>query len=145
MVNSYNFSMQRVLELRSNKEKGIMEIFATIQNELLKQKSNLMILINDYENFKSKGSKHTNINELKQNLLYKQSIEEKIELLNEQIYITNQQLEQIRLELVDAQKDRKIMEKLKENDFDTYKENIKVLEQKELDETAILKFNRIMI
>lgn len=143
IVNSYNFSMERVLEVRSNKEKGIMEVFAKVQNELQKQKLILTNLVKDYELFKISGLKGINIYELKQQSLYKQSIEEQIEQINYEIAKTNQQLEQIRSELVTAQKDRKIMEKLKEKDFYNYKENIKALEQKELDEMAILKFNRI--
>lgn len=142
-MNSYNFSMERVLEVRSNKEKGIMEVFAKVQNELQKQKLILTNLVKDYELFKISGLKGINIYELKQQSLYKQSIEEQIEQINYEIAKTNQQLEQIRSELVTAQKDRKIMEKLKEKDFYNYKENIKALEQKELDEMAILKFNRI--
>lgn len=145
IVNSYNFSMERVLELRANKEKTIMERFASVQNELLEYKSMLANLIKEYEDFKIKSLKYINIYELKQQLLYKQSMEEKIKEKNEIIRKIREQREQLRFELIIAQKDRKIMENLREKDFDIYRENINALEQKELDEMAILKFNRIEI
>ena len=142
-VNTYNFSMQRVLELKVNNEKTVMGKFANLQNELYQFKFILTSFINELEAFKVKGQRCTNINELKQQLFYKQNIEEKIKEQNEVINKISIQLEIVRLELVSAQKDRKIMEKLKEKDFIVYQEELKSMEQKELDEIAILKFNRI--
>jgi flagellar FliJ protein len=52
----------------------------------------------------------------------------------------SEELEAMRLELVEAQKDRKIMEKLKERDYTDYQNEVKAVEQKQLDEMAVLKF-----
>lgn len=134
--------MEKILELREAKEKNVMEEFAVSQNELLHQKSILTSLNQKYESAKEKSMKSMDIYDLKWHSLYKQSLEERIEQQEELIKLQNAELEKIRLDLVDAQKERKIMENLKEKDFDLYKENIKSLEQKELDEMAILRFGK---
>jgi flagellar FliJ protein len=139
-MKSYNFSMEKVLEWRENLEKGSMEKFAVIQNELSQEKSILANLQREYETIKEKFLKYKNVNELKQMQLYKQIIEDKIENQIEAINKKSEELEERRLELISAQKDRKIMEKLKEKDYLTYLDNVRATEQKELDEMAVLKF-----
>lgn len=141
-MKSYSFSMERVLEWRENQEKDSMEKFAVVQNELLHEKSLLDKLINEFENLKKKGLSYKSINELRQYELYKQSIEDEIEKQNEIIDKKTIELEEMRLELVAAQEDRKIMEKLKERDFSNYQKEVNAAEQKELDEMAILKFKK---
>ena len=144
-MSTYYFSMERVLELKANKEKNVMEKFATLLNELSHQKTLLITFLKELEGFKVKGQRIIGINGLKQQLLYKQTIEERIMEQNEVIQNISDKLEFVRLELVSAQKERKIMEKLKEKDFNNFQEDLKTMEQKELDEMAILKFNRIEI
>lgn len=136
----YNFSLEKVLELRINKEKSTMENFAAVQNRLRQYNLGLESLIQELDNIKTKTLKTRNINELRVQHLYKQKIDEKIELQNELIDKTSETLEEVRLELVAAQKDRKIMEKLKEKDFTIYMDDMKVVEQKQLDEMAVLKY-----
>lgn len=137
--------MERVLELKANKEKNVMEKFATLLNQLLHHKSLLGTFLKELDGSKVKGQRFIGINGLKQQQLYKQTIEERIKEQNEVIQNINDQLEIVRLELISAQKERKIMEKLKEKDFHNFQEDLKTMEQKELDEMAILKFNRIEI
>lgn len=144
-MSTYYFSMERVLELRTNKEKNILGKFATLLSELSHQKTLLLTFLKELDGSKVKGQRFIGINGLKQQLLYKQTIEERINEQNEVIQNINDQLEIVRLELVSAQKDRKIMEKLKEKDFNIFQEDLKTMEQKELDQMAILKFNRIEI
>lgn len=132
--------MEKVLELRENTEKNIMEEFALIQRDLIKEKMIFSNLNKEYDSLKEAGIGAKDIYSLIHHDLYKRSIEEKIEKQEETIYSKTIELENIRLCLVDAQKDRKIMENLKEKDFNTYVENLKCIEQKELDEIAILRF-----
>src|SRR5690554_4321690 len=132
--------MERVLEWRENLEKDSMEKFAVKQNELAKEKSILDNLKKEYEHTKQKLLKRISIEELRQIQLYKQMLEDKID---NQIQVVNRktiELENVRNELIDAQKERKIMEKLKERDYSNYQEELKAFEQKQLDEMAVLKF-----
>ena len=119
-----------------------MEKFTVTQNELIHEKTILSALTKEYEITKVKGLSYKNINELRQLQLYKQTLEDKIDYQNQVIYKKNKELEEIRLELIAAQKDRKIMEKLKERDYTKYQHEMLAFEQKELDEMAVLKFKR---
>ncbi len=142
-MKSYKFSMESILNLRENKEKNTMENLAKVQNQLETQKAILKDLIMEEKKIKSNGTKFKDIHELRHHNLYKEEIEEKISKQDELIDKTNIKLEEVRRELIEAQKERKIMEKLKEKDMDNYINNMKHLEQKELDEIAVLKYAQL--
>ena len=135
--------MESILNLRENKEKNTMENLAKVQNQLERQKAILKDLIMEEKKIKSNGTKFKDIHELRHHNLYKEEIEEKISKQDELIDKTNIKLEEVRRELIEAQKERKIMEKLKEKDMDNYINNMKHIEQKELDEIAVLKYAQL--
>ena len=54
----------------------------------------------------------------------------------------NTKLDEVRGDLVEARKDRKIMENLKEKDKIRYDKELKDIEQKELDDLTIMKYGR---
>lgn len=142
-IKAYNFSMEKILEWRTDLEKGLMEEFALLQNDLQREKAVLNGLQIQYRNSKESNLKNYNVNELMHQQLYMQNIKEKIEAQTHIIYTKKDKVEETRAKLVLAQKDRKIMEKLKEKDKTEYQENIKYMEQKELDEMAVVRFNRL--
>lgn len=145
-MNSYEFSMEKVLRWREDIEKSNMENLAVIQNQLKHQKSILRNLMEEEEEIKANGPKYKDVNQLKHQHLYIEKIEDKIQEQDGLIQETNEKLEDARLELVEAQKNRKIMEKLKEKDIDAYRHNINSAEQRELDEIAVLKYqNQILL
>lgn len=135
--------MEKILEWRTDIEKTTMEEFATLQNDLQHEKMLLTGLQSQYAKSKENNLTSCNVNELMHQHLYIQTIEEKIEEQTQIIYIKKDLVEESRIELVAAQKDRKIMEKLKEKDENNYLEEVKLMEQKELDEMAVLRFNRL--
>ena len=135
--------MESILNLRENKEKNTMENLAKVQNQLERQKAILKDLIMEEERIKSNCTKFKDIHELRHHNLYKEEIEEKISKQDELIDKTKIKLEEVRRELIEAQKERKIMEKLKEKDMDNYINNMKHIEQKELDEIAVLKYAQL--
>lgn len=135
--------MEKILEWRTDIEKTTMEEFASLQNDLQHEKILLNGLQNQYTKCKEKNLTNCNVNELMHQHLYIQNIEEKIEKQNHIIYTKKDMVEESRIELVAAQKDRKIMEKLKEKDKTNYLEDVKLMEQKELDEMAAIRFSRL--
>lgn len=141
-MQKYNFSMEKILDLRINKEKDEMTIFASLQNELHQQKIALSNLEKEMDKLNRDGFKKVDVNQLRLNNLYKQNLINQMEVQNAIIEETSHELEKQRQELIEAQKDRKIMEKLKEKDFTLYKNNLKAMEQKELDEIAIQRHKR---
>lgn len=135
--------MEKILDLRVNKEKDVMTKFATLQNDLHQQKLVRTNLENEMESLNKEGYQRVDVNQLKFNNLYKQNLENQIDIQNQRIEETSNELEAMRLSLISAQKDRKIMEKLKEKDFTLYKNNLKAMEQKELDEIAIQRHKKM--
>ena len=139
----YSFSMESVLEWRESIEKTSMEKYAAAQYELKHEIQVLEHLNKENEQIKEKSLSCKNIVEIRHLQLYKQTIDERIEAQIEIVEIKKDELEKLRLELIHAQKDRKIMEKLKEKDFSNYNEESKREDQKNLDEIAVLKYKRI--
>lgn len=137
----YKFSMEKILNLREDLEKDKMEKMVTVQNELQVQKEALQQLLDEGEKIDKERKTFSNIQDLKQKSLYKSKIKKEIEKQDEIIATTKKTLEEKRLDLIEAQKDRKIMEKLKEKDYEEYRLNAQIEEQKELDEIAVLKYN----
>ncbi|NLL81341.1 MAG: flagellar export protein FliJ [Tissierellia bacterium] len=139
---AYKFSMEKILDWREDLEKASMERFALTQNELNQEKLKLSNLYKEYESLKERFVKYKSANEIKQYQLYKSDLEKKIELQIQVVEEKTNELEERRLELVDAQKDRKIMEKLKEKDYENYKEKENLEEQKFLDEISVVKYKK---
>lgn len=142
-IKGYEFSMEKILEWRTDIEKMTMEKFASLQNDLLLEKNLLNGLEMQHTKSKENNLRNYNVNELMHQQLYIQAIEEKIEEQTNIIHAKKVLVEESRIELVAAQKERKIMEKLKEKDETNYLEDVKNIEQKELDEIAVLRFNRL--
>jgi flagellar FliJ protein len=139
----YKFSLEKVLEWRVDKEKAAAKEFLLLQKELDYQEATLNNLRLEDEKIKKKILKLSSIQELKRQYLFKQKIEERIEKQIELIEKTKEELEVLRQELLEAQKDRKIMENLKERDYNSYKEELMRIEQKELDEVAVLRYDTV--
>ncbi len=140
---SYKFSMEKILNLREDKEQTVKEHMGLVQTKLHTEKTQLLNIKEEIDGLKKKTYK--GLLEMQSNNLYMENLYEKIQDQNKKIDETKKVLEDVRTELVAAQKDRKIMEKLKEKDFEKYRDRIKKAEQKELDEIAVLKFNALRL
>lgn len=143
-MKSYKFSMESILNLRENEEKDTMENLVKVQNELETQKAILRDLIMAEEDARKNKSKCDDIHQLRHQNLYKEKLEEEIQRQDELIDTISLKFEEARLELIEAQKNRKVMEKLKEKDKEEYIADLRYVEQKELDEMAILKYTQLM-
>lgn len=143
-MKSYKFSMESILNLRENEEKDTMENLVKVQNQLETQKAILRDLIMAEEDARKNKSKCDDIHQLRHQNLYKEKLEEEIQRQDELIDTISLKFEEARLELIEAQKNRKVMEKLKEKDMEEYIADLRYVEQKELDEMAILKYTQLM-
>lgn len=142
-MKTYKFSMEKILSLREDLEKEKMEKMVLVQNELESQRLVLEELLKEEEEIKNSQKQIINIEDLVYKNRYKSMLENKIIKQDENIQNIEEVLNEKREDLIEAQKARKIMEKLKEKDLATYKNKIQLEEQKELDEIAVLKYNNI--
>ena len=142
-MRNYKFSLESVLQIRINKEKEVLEEFVMVQNRLyeeyrkkedLKKKLNLSL---------EASFSNRNVQELMMNNLYKTDLESKIKFQEEIIDRRKIEVEEVRERLQIAQKDKKIMEKLKEKDLENHTLELNKKNQKEMDEFAVLRFKQI--
>jgi flagellar protein FliJ len=137
---NYSFKMEKVLEYRSNMEKTKVEDYAKINILLNKEKEHLDNLESEY-NSKTKKTV-TNVSEMKMQLMYKEKLKKQLNSQKEKVDEISTNLEDARGNLIEARKDRKIMEKLKEKDKEKFDAVAASNEQKELDDISIMKYAR---
>jgi flagellar protein FliJ len=136
----YSFKMEKVLEYRSNMEKTKVEDYANINILLNKEKEHLDNLESEY-NSKTKKTA-TNVSEMKIQLMYKEKLKKQLSSQKKKVDEISTNLEDARGNLIEARKDRKIMEKLKEKDKEKFDAVAASNEQKELDDISIMKYAR---
>lgn len=139
-MENYIFSMEKVLDYREDIEKLRAEEFAKIKLEISGIEKEIAKLNIELKETNEKIFEVQNAYELIQVQLYREALEEKLEIQKLLLSEKKKALEDKRAELTKAQSDRKIMEKLKEKDYSQfmYKKNMK--EQKELDDISVMKF-----
>ena len=139
-MENYISSMEKVLDYREDIEKLKKEEFAKINLEISQLEIEIAKINIELKEINEKIFKIQNANELFQIQLYREALEEKLEIQKLILSEKRKALEDKRVELTKAQADKKIMEKLKERDYSQfmYKKNLK--EQKELDEFSVMKF-----
>ena len=139
-MENYIFSMEKVLDYREDIEKLKREEFAKINLEISQLETEIAKINIELKEINEKIFKIQNANELFQIQLYREALEEKLEIQKLILSEKRKALEDKRVELTKAQADKKIMEKLKERDYSQfmYKKNLK--EQKELDDFSVMKF-----
>lgn len=132
------FKMQNILELRQKLEEQQKTAFRNANAALISEQEKLKDLIvrqAEYER-KFKESQMDSIN-IKDIGFYKKAIDIMKSKVRDQMFAVNKAqkaLEQERIKLNEAIKDRKIQEKLKEHAFEDFKKEIAEQENKEIDQ-----------
>ncbi len=147
MLKKYRFSLQNVLNHRINLEEERERIFALAMQSLMSEQKKL-------EYIEAKITKE--IHELSVVETRSFSSQDFIDYEKYIVFLENKKTEQqkkiceaksvVELErekLIDATKNRKVLERLKEKGMKKYLLDVNRLEQIELDEIAVLKYARI--
>jgi flagellar FliJ protein len=142
----YPFRLQSVLEYRINVEEKIQGEFSTVrryleeQIDILKELvSEREILMNDLRHLQQVPMRADDITN---RLAFVENIQKKETEQKMIVEKAREQVEAKRTELVEAVKNRKVMENLKDKDIEEYQKNMRDLEQKNSDEMSVLKFGR---
>jgi flagellar protein FliJ len=145
-VKKFQFKFETVLKVKEKKEEALKHELMKLQALKIEQKQ-LLARIDEEKNamFREKGSEKergTNIQQL-------QYFERYIAVLHHQIDLTNKKIAELegrvvdkRHEVVEASREKKTFERLKEKHFTGFKKMVIDNEQKQLDEMAISKYNR---
>lgn len=135
---SYSFKMEKILEYRCNVEKTKVEDYAKINILLNKEREHLDNLETEL-NCKTQKTL-TSVNEMKMQLLYREKLKNQLNSQKKKVDEISTKLEDARGNLIEARKDRKIIEKLKEKDKEKYDAESASQQQKELDDITIMKY-----
>ena len=141
-IANYKFSMEKVLDWRSDTEEEKKKNLGQVQQHKDQQETILQRLIGENIKIKNDSLSTNRIDVLRRQHLYKNMIDEKIIHQKNLITKAEKEVEVARFELMEAHKDRKVMEKLKEKEYIFLMEKEKHEEQKQLDEMATLSFGK---
>lgn len=142
----FKFKLQSVLDYRLNIEEKILNEFSELKREEDRQEAILAALLSEKENMIA-GLRNTNSSTLKAEdissiLDYVNHLRERENEQQELIRQAKEATDEKRKALIEAVKNRKVMENLKEKHETEYIQNINATEQKISDEMFILKFGR---
>lgn len=138
----YRFSLQNVLDWRAEQEDEAKLNMIHAKKELEHQEAYLQKLIRENIQLKEKSVLNNRVDSMRQDDLYKRVLNEKIiqqKLIVEQ---ATHDVERAEEQLVKSYQEKKVMEKLKEKDHQSYIDEVNAIEQKDLDEFATITFSR---
>ncbi|MGB9771294.1 MAG: flagellar export protein FliJ [Candidatus Kapaibacteriota bacterium] len=139
MAKKFTYRLESLLNLKSFKVKEIEE---SIQ-KVLYYRYQTEAEIKKNEDYLSSLNKHKNGSfkaiEIQALTYHKECIKEEIKELRQQLTRIDEIENILRMRLVEAMKEEKVLQKLKEKEFETYKVALNKEETKHLDEIAIHK------
>lgn len=140
-MKKYKFSLDNVLNWRELQEEEAKKTFLIYQQAQKEQEE----ILNEYKEasqaMNESTASLTNINKLRQQFVYKNFLDNQIVKQQATVDQYSNETSKKMSVFVDAQKERKIMERLKEKHYDNYLLQEKSEEQKELDEMGTLRFS----
>lgn len=140
------FRFQTVLDFRKNVEEKILGEFSEKKRQLEYEELKLQNLMKEWSTLlgelKKMQNKAVPVGDIARYVAYIDQIKENENRQKIKIAEVSGQLETKRIELLDAVRKTKIMEKLKQRHAKEYKDDERALEQKNSDEMAVLKFGR---
>lgn len=139
---SHKFSMEKILGWRFDLEDEARLQLSNLQDKWNKENLQLQSLIQENIKVKNDNLKNTQIQTLRYNDYYKMVIDEKIVQQKNQMDSTQAQINKAQEQLLDAHKNRRAMEKLKEKELTAAEETMKRLEQMQLDEFATMNYKQ---
>ena len=138
------FRFQTVLDFRKNVEEKILGEFSEKKRQLEFEELKLQNLMKEWTallgELKKMQNKAVPVGDIARYVAYIDQIKENENRQKIKIAEVSGQLETKRIELLDAVRKTKIMEKLKQRHAKEYKDDERALEQKNSDEMAVLKF-----
>ncbi|MEQ8161646.1 MAG: flagellar export protein FliJ, partial [Smithellaceae bacterium] len=140
------FRFQTVLDFRKNVEEKILGEFSEKKRQLEFEELKLQNLMKEWSallgELKKMQNKAVPVGDIARYVAFIDQVKENENRQKIKIAEVSGQLETKRIELLDAVKKTKIMEKLKQRHAKDYKDDERALEQKNSDEMSVLKFGR---
>ena len=134
------------MDYRKNIEEKILNEFSEKKHELELEELKLQIIIEEWTNLIDELRKMQNkalpVGDIARHVAYVDQVKENENKQKIKIAQVSEQLEVKRIELIDAVRKSKIIEKLKQRHIKEYEDAERAFEQKNSDEMAVLKYGR---
>lgn len=140
-MNKYNFRLQKLLDIRLDKEEESKRNFTEAQNEKLKVESKLQELNKNYEKYRNIQGNESAVKR-RMTHIYLNAINYSINETTEELKQKEKILEDKRYDLKQKQIDRKTVEILKEKGETAFLREQNLVEQRNNDEFALYGFIR---
>lgn len=141
MSKKFKFSLDKLLDIRREKEEESKRIFTESQREKKKIEEKIEDLKSNYDKYKG-ISEHEDVVYQKLKRYYVQGLEKGIKAAEDDLAIKNLEVDKRRRELIEKQIERKTVETLKEKKYSEFVKEQERVEQINLDELALYAFIR---
>ncbi len=145
----FKFKLEKVLELRKRKEQEREKELADLKELLMREETFLEELKEEaartseiMHSLQEAVQEKLDMKELVRYYDYLEKVREKISDQIAQIRRVIADIEKKRQQLVEASKERKIMEKLKDNQYRKFKQTLETIERRFLDELGTINYNQ---
>lgn len=137
----FEFSLQKVLDYRQRREEQAIRAFMEAQAQLLHEQAVLHKLIVEREGClrRSRRQQRLTVELLDVEQTYLSALEERIETQRERVAEAEKVAEEKREALIEAQRERKALERLREKHYEQWRQEILRTEQKVLDDLATVR------
>ncbi len=137
----FEFSLQKVLDYRQRREEQAIRAFAEAQAQLMHEQAVLHKLLIEREEClrRSHRRQHLAVDLLDVEQTYLSALEERIELQRERVAEAERVVEEKREALIEAQRERKALERLREKHYEQWRQEMLRAEQKVLDDLATVR------
>jgi flagellar protein FliJ len=140
------FNLQSVLDYRKNVEEKILSDFSEKKRQLEMEQLRLDNMAakrnNLIDELREMRDRFVQADDIAGYVSYIEQVRDNEEKQKKVITQVKEQLEAMRKELLEAVRKGKVMEKLKEQHAEEYERTIRASEQKNSDESSVLKFGR---
>ena len=144
-MSGYQFSLEKVLGFRSDKQDQVQRKVTELEANKKVEEMKLTYLINESTKLKSERIFETSMDSMRQQSMYQELTDYKIIQQKLVVEKAEKAISDAKLELTEAYKEKKVLEKLKEKDFASYIKEEQVTEQRFLDELSVLHHGRSFI
>ncbi len=141
MAERFKFGLDKLLEIRKEKEEESKRLFTESQREKKKIEEKLEELNQNYNKYKG-ISPNEDIIYQKLKRYYIQGVQSGIESSEKDLFIKNQEIDKRRRDLTEKQMERKTVQTLKDKKYEAYVKEQDRVEQINLDELALYAFVR---
>ncbi|MDK2896262.1 MAG: Flagellar FliJ protein [Candidatus Atribacteria bacterium] len=146
-MNGYQFKLQKVLDTRKIRQELIETKLVELERLAGSQKEHLKLVLHQREKMAVERSEERQTGEIvvDTEVFYQQYLEvltRKAEEIKRYLFELEERIKETKKELLQASMERKIVEKLKDKDYQSFVLDLERNNQKQLDEVAIQSFRR---